>query len=224
MNKYLFTLASLVLGMASCSEMNNVHDPYEDWQNRNAKWFEDTATVARQAIAGAKAQYGDKWEEHCDWRMYKSLLRTTTSTGPVTDSICVRIMKHGADPDGKGSPAYNDSAYICFRGWTMPTMNYIGDGTSNIGMVQDVFDNTYVGEHSTETSAPQLMSVSNLIEGFSTAMQYMVEGDEWMVFIPQQLGYGGEERGTIKAYSTLQFHIHLVRWFESGTNMPNKWE
>ena len=106
----------------------------------------------------------------------------------------------------------------------MPITNYIGNGTSEMGIVQDVFESTHVGDHDTETAAPQLMSVSNLIEGFSTAMQYMVEGDEWMVFIPHQLGYGGTERGTIKAYSTLQFHIHLVSWFESGTGIPNKWE
>lgn len=224
MKKYLYILFSLILCLASCSETNNVHDPYEDWQSRNAKWFEDTALVASQAIAQAKAQYGNNWEEHCEWRMFKSLLRTSTSTGPVTDSICVRILKHGEDLDSKGSPASNDSAYICYRGWTMPITNYIGNGTSEMGIVQDVFESTYVGDHDAETAAPQLMSVSNLIEGFSTAMQYMVEGDEWMVFIPQQLGYGGTDRGTIKAYSTLQFHIHLVRWYESGTGIPNKWE
>ena len=61
------------------------------------------------------------------------------------------------------------------------------------------------------------MSIGNLLEGFSTAIQYMVEGDEWMVFIPQNLAYGSNGSGKIKGYSTLQFHIHLVRWYESGT-------
>ncbi len=222
MKKCLYILLSLMLCLVSCSETDNIYDPYEDWQSRNAKWFEDTAIVARQAIAEAKAQYGEHWEEHCDWRMYKSLLRTTSSVGPVTDSICVRILKHGTDPEQKGSPAYNDSVYLCYRGWIMPTKDYIGNGTSDMGIVQNVFESTYIGEHNTATSAPQLMSISNLIEGFSTAMQYMVEGDEWMVFIPQQLAYGGEERGTIKAYSTLQFHIHLSKWFESNSGKQKK--
>ena len=105
MKKCLYILFSLILCLASCNETNNIYDPYEDWQSRNAKWFEDTAMVASQAIAKAKAQYGENWEEHCEWRMFKSLLRTTTSIGPITDSICVRILKHGEDLDSTGSPA-----------------------------------------------------------------------------------------------------------------------
>lgn len=223
MKKYLYILFAAVLGLVSCSETDNTYNPYEDWQSRNAKWYEDTVQVARQAIAQAKAEHGEDWEEHCQWRMYKSLFRSTASVGPVTDSICIRILERGTDPSEKGSPAYNDSVHISYRGWLMPTYNYTGNG-SEMGMVQDVFDTSYYGEYNPETSAPTLMSVRNLIEGFSTAIQYMVEGDDWMIFIPYTLAYGTEGSGKIPGYSTLQFRVHMVHWYESGTGIPGGWE
>lgn len=224
MKKYLYILLSMALFLASCSETNNVYDPYENWQSRNVKWFEDTVKVARAAIAQAKADYGDKWENHCQWRMYKSLYRSATSSGPVTDSICVRIIQQGTDPDEKGSPSYNDSIHVNYRGWIMPVYDYIGNGTGEMGIVQEVFDQSYYGDYNPDTAAPQLMSISNLIEGFGTAIQYMVEGDDWMVFIPYTLAYGSAGSGKIRGYSTLQFRIHLMKWYESGTGTPDSWE
>ena len=223
MNKYFLILCTALVCLVSCNETSNEYNPYEDWQSRNAAWFEDTVQVARAAISQAKAEYGDNWEEHCQWCIFKSLNKTTTSTGPITDSICVRIMTHGLDPEGKGSPAANDSAHISYRGWLMPTYNYTGNG-SEMGWNQEMFDSSYLGEYNPETSAPALMSIGNLLEGFSTAIQYMVEGDEWMVFIPQNLAYGSKNSKKIRGYSSLQFHIHLVRWYESGTGSASKWE
>lgn len=218
MKKYIYTMLAMVCCLVSCSETYDEYDPYENWRSRNATWFEDTVQVARVAIAQAKETYGDDWEAHCPWRMYKSILKSQSSDGPVTDSICVRIINPGTDPDGKGSPASNDSVSVNFRGWLMPTLNYDGNG-SGMGMVQDVFTTTYYGEYNPETAAPQLMAVGGLVEGFSTALQYMVEGDDWMVFIPQNLAYGSSDRGNIKPYSTLQFRIHMIRWYESGTGI-----
>jgi FKBP-type peptidyl-prolyl cis-trans isomerase FklB len=203
--------------------VSSEYDPYEDWKARNAAWFEDTVQVARQAIADAKITYGEEWENHCDWRMYKSLWRTSTSNGPVTDSICVRIINRGADIEDKGSPASNDSVYISLRGWLMPTINFTGNG-EEMGLVQDVFTTSYYGEYDPAKAAPQLMSISSLVEGFSTALQYMVEDDDWMIFIPQTLAYGASSQGTVKEYSTLQFRVHLVKWYESGTGIPTTWE
>ena len=141
MKKILYIILLAVLALASCSEKNDVYNPYENWQSRNAKWFEDTVAVARMAIAQAKQQYGDDWQQHCEWRMYKSLFRTS-SVGPLTDSICVKILESGNDPEGKGSPLANDSAHISYKGWIMPTIDYIGNGTE-MGPVQEFFDTSY---------------------------------------------------------------------------------
>ena len=223
MKKYIYIFLTSILCLVSCTEVIEEYNPYEDWQARNAAWFEDTVKVARAAIVQAKETYGDDWQKHCEWRMYKSLLKTGTSAGPMTDSICVRIINFGKDLSGQGRPAYNDSVRINFRGWLMPTINYTGNG-DEMGLVQDVFTTTYYGEYDPAKAAPQLMGVRDLVEGFSTALQYMVEGDDWMVFIPQNLAYGETDRNGIKAYSTLQFRIHMIRWYESGTGIPTIWE
>lgn len=223
MKKYIYIFLTSIMCLTSCSEVIDEYDPYVDWQARNAAWFEDTVKIAREAIAQAQALYGDKWQEHCEWRMYKSLLKTDSSVGPVTDSICVRILNRGKDLEGKGSPAYNDSVRVNFRGWLMPTLNYTGNG-EEMDLVQDIFTTTYYGEYDPLKAAPQLMGVRDLVEGFSTALQYMVEGDDWMVFIPQNLAYGASEKSDIRAYSTLQFRIHMIRWYESGSGIPTTWE
>lgn len=224
MKKYLYLLLASVICLASCNEVNSEYDPYDNWEARNAAWFEDTVQVARKAIAEAKSEYGEEdWQDHCEWRMYKSLFKTPASVGPVTDSICVRIIKHGDDAEGKGSPNYTDSAYVNYRGWIMPVRNYNGNG-SEMSLIQEMFDTSYYGEFDPATAAPTLMSIKNLIEGFSTALQYMVEGDDWMVFIPHTLGYGTQGSGKIKGYSTLQFRINMVRWFESGSGASGSWE
>lgn len=218
MKKLIYMIVAVACCLASCSEKHDVYDPYENWAARNAAWFEDTVQVARLAIAQARAVHGDRWQEHCPWRMFKSVYKTASSTGPVTDSICVRIINAGTDPDGKGSPAGNDSVRVNFRGWLMPTLNYNGNG-SEMSLVQDVFTTTYYGDYDPETASPQLMPLNGLVEGFTTALQYMVEGDDWMVFIPQNLAYGKSSQGSVKAYSTLQYRIHLIRWYESGTGI-----
>lgn len=50
----------------------------------------------------------------------------------------------------------------------------------------------------------------SVIPGWTVALQHMVEGDKYEVWIPQQLAYGGSDSGEIPAYSTLIFEIELV--------------
>lgn len=50
----------------------------------------------------------------------------------------------------------------------------------------------------------------SVITGWTVALQHMVEGDKYEVWIPQQLGYGANGSGAIPGYSTLIFEIELV--------------
>ena len=52
--------------------------------------------------------------------------------------------------------------------------------------------------------------MKSFTEGFGTALQYMVPGDDWMVYIPSELAYGSTASSAIPAYSTLLFRIHMV--------------
>ncbi|GHT30853.1 hypothetical protein AGMMS49574_11510 [Bacteroidia bacterium] len=52
---------------------------------------------------------------------------------------------------------------------------------------------------------------SGVIEGWKAILQYMTEGEEGEVWIPQELGYGAIDRGVIPPYSTLIFKLQVTK-------------
>ena len=96
------------------------------------------------------------------------------------------------------------------------------------------FDESYSqSELDYELLQPTSMVVSNLINGFTTALlnmregdhslsQWQYKGDRWKVYIPYQLGYGTSKYGeSIPAYSVLIFDIALVRTWGPGEDVPD---
>ena len=73
-----------------------------------------------------------------------------------------------------------------------------------------IFDATYSGELNPDYESPVEITLNECVMGFSTAVQQMVEGDVWEVFIPSTLGYGASDYGTVPAHSTLIFTVNLV--------------
>lgn len=84
------------------------------------------------------------------------------------------------------------------------TVNYLGkllDGTE--------FDNSY------KRGQPITFQLSGVIRGWTEALQLMPVGSKYRLFIPQQLGYGTQEMGSIPAGSVLIFEVELL-------DIPNK--
>lgn len=207
----LFVLALGLSSLASCSDNVNETDNSEftaNWQQRNVAYFDSVMNVARTQVAEAKSQYGDNWEDHCEWRLYLSYAKTAGRY--AHDSICVRILEHGeADnelSDNKANrPLYTDSVLVNYIGHLIPTKSY-KEGR--------VFDHSGLYEYESyvfhpEYSTPSHLLVSNTIDGYTTALQYMHRGDRWQIFIPQELGYKSASSGVLPAYSTLIFDVQL---------------
>lgn len=79
------------------------------------------------------------------------------------------------------------------------TINYKGtliNGT--------VFDSSY------ERGQPATFGVTQVIPGFSEALQMMSPGAHYIVYIPQELAYGERAAGKIEPYSTLVFEIEMI--------------
>jgi len=210
--------------MVSCSENDDTWDPYQNWAERNAQWYATITDSARTAIAQAKAQYGDQWEDHCEWRRYKTLLKSQSyDTGLYTDSICVHIIKRGTRGEGVVSPVWTDTVRLDFRGWLMPsTYRLYNDNNVEVDSVmQEVFSQSYYGVFDEHTAAPQLMALGSTVEGFSTALQYMVPGDDWLVYVPSNMAYGSTANDAIPAYSTLLFRLYLVAVYPTNSGIPD---
>lgn len=218
--KKVLLFLPLLLIIVSCKDSDNSYDPRHDWEERNAQWFAEVYDEAKAAIAEAKLQYpnGNEWERRCDWRVYKTLLKSPDVEGAATDYIVCKINKRGEDSKKEGdedlwSAVYTDSVRLYYRAWIMDE-NY---PTSKTNMT--VFSQSYYGEFNTTTAAPIAMPVISTVEGFMTALQYMVKGDDWMVYIPQQLAYKEQASDYVPGYSTLLYHIQVESVHKSGTGM-----
>ncbi len=78
-------------------------------------------------------------------------------------------------------------------------VNYEGklvDGT--------VFDSSY------QRGQPAAMPLNHLVKAWQEALQLMRPGDEWVLYVPPELGYGAEGQGPIPPGAVLIFRIELI--------------
>jgi len=55
-----------------------------------------------------------------------------------------------------------------------------------------------------------------VIPGWTEVMQLMKPGDEWIVWVPPQLGYGDKDVGPIPGNSVLRFKLALHKVTPAG--------
>lgn len=74
------------------------------------------------------------------------------------------------------------------------------------GKLEDgtVFDSSY------ERGQPAAMPLRALILGWQEALQLMRPGDEWILYVPSNLGYGEDGQGQIPPGAPLIFRIELI--------------
>ena len=59
-------------------------------------------------------------------------------------------------------------------------------------------------------SKPSEFRPNQVIKGWTEALTMMPVGSKWQLYVPYELGYGEQEAGTIKPFSTLIFDVELV--------------
>ncbi len=98
--------------------------------------------------------------------------------------------------EGKGAVPTNESKV---------KVHYTGkliDGTK--------FDSSYDRKDKDGNAQPAVFGVTQVIKGWTEALQLMPVGSKWELYIPQELAYGTRDMGTIKPFSTLVFEVELV--------------
>ncbi len=91
-------------------------------------------------------------------------------------------------------------------------------GTGAIPTASDVVKVNYKGtlidgtefDSSYSRNAPAEFGVTQVIKGWTEALELMPVGSKWELYVPQELAYGSADRGTIKPFSALVFEVELL--------------
>ena len=128
-------------------------------------------------------RYGDakaKGEEFLAANALKEGVTTTAS------GLQYEVLKKGR---GKKTPTATDRVKVHYHGTLI-------DGT--------VFDS------SVDRGEPIIFALTQVIPGWTEALQLMTVGSKYRLYIPQALGYGSQSAGNIPPYSTLIFEVELL--------------
>lgn len=199
--KGIFAFLPVLLMMAtllvSCKEENDKEDEYSNWQNKNETYWRNLYNETKAKIDG-----GDQ-----TWKIIPAISYSTAKDVPAERCIIVHVNQSGNEDSGM--PIQTDEVRVHYRGHLLPSLTY----TSGYQ-----FDSSWVGEFNPATAKPIDLGVSDVIDGFQTALQHMHIDDDWDVYIPYQLGYGTTQNTTsgIPAYSTLIFRILLTDFWHAG--------
>ena len=178
-----FTL-SVLFGLTSCEENAEVGE-FDNWQQRNTQFVDSIAAVARA-------------NTYDDWKIFLVEGLDTAKQWSNDYYVYCQVLEEG---NGTEHPLFTDSVVVNYSGRLIPSATY-PDGFK--------FDSSYTGELNPSFNVPVGMPLSGTVPGFYTAIQHMVDGDIWKVYIPYVLGYGAEGSSSIPGYSTLVFDINLV--------------
>merc|ERR1712187_298142 len=111
-----------------------------------------------------------------------------------------KVLRSGT---GKFHPL-KDSSCDCHYAGTTPALT--PDAIDKEEADWKEFDSSYKRGSSTSFAPNQV------IKGWTEAMQLMVEGDKWEMYIPSELGYGdGGQGGKIKGGDVLIFRMEILK-------------
>ena len=113
-------------------------------------------------------------------------------------SIYYKVLQAG---DGTDSIRYTSTVTCYYKGYL------IADYPEQNIEKGKVFDQRLFDD-----GPPRTFAVMNVINGWKTALQHMVKGDKWEIWVPYQLGYGSTgSSNSIPGYSTLVFELEITK-------------
>ena len=151
-------------------------------------WVEGAALAAALALAGCGGggEPRDPGAEAAAFFLESNGRSEEVTTLP--SGLQYRVVQSG--PEGGASPDGNDLVRVNYEGALV-------DGT--------VFDSSF------DRGAPYVTTPEQVIPGWTEALQLMSVGDEWIIYVPPELGYGAAgDPPTIPRNAVLIFRLQLL--------------
>lgn len=118
----------------------------------------------------------------------------------LASGLQYKVLKEG---DGEKHPTV-DSPCECHYAGTTPSLT--PDAIDKDEADWSEFDSSY------KRGSPTTFAPNQVIRGWTEAMQLMVEGDKWEMYIPSDLGYGdGGSGAKIKGGDVLVFRMEILK-------------
>lgn len=195
---YLTFFLFLIGTLCSCEEVDET-TKYDNWQERNEAYVDSVkiktgefyvATVEQARAMEVGKLYAIKVEE------------ASTSNTPLY-VYCKKITKN----DAGRRPLYTETVKAYYYGTLITGDKFDGNFAGYSAVDRQELDPE--GKKPTEFDSPNSFTVTRVLPGWKTALQYMRTGERWMVYIPWPCAYGSSDQGRIPGYSTLAFDIML---------------
>lgn len=212
MNRKFFlvfvALCGMVAGMmTACSETDDEPVEYANWQERNIAYFD---SIYNEAIANKDGK----------WDTIRAV--SLNDTLPRLDKFRY-IVVHNEGGEGcpvnrsdvKNRPKHSDSVMVYNMGRMLPSRSY-----PRGYVIEKSWDGDF-DDFNPATARAKKWAVSSLIDGYSTALQYMHVGDRWRIYVPYTLAYLDADYNSIPAYSTLVWDVTLLGYYRPGATIPN---
>lgn len=157
---------------------------FQDAAGGNAQLSENDA---RNAIMAYQTEARKHLAEKNKKAAEEFLAANKSREGVITTAsgLQYKVLSAGAGD----SPKANDQVTVHYKGTLL-------DGTE--------FDSSY------KRGQPATFGVSQVIKGWTEALQLMKPGAKWQLFIPPELAYGEPGRPGIPPNSLLQFEVELI--------------
>lgn len=154
-------------------------------------WVRAVAAAMLLGLAPALAACGGG-ERGDDARVAEAaafMAENARAEGVTTLDSGLQYKVLASGPQDAPSPDGNDLVRVHYEGSLV-------DGT--------VFDSSF------ERGAPYVTSPEQVVPGWTEALQRMRVGDEWLLYVPPELGYGARGGGRIPPHAVLVFRIQLL--------------
>ena len=184
--------------MIACQEIKEVTD-YDNWQERNEAFADSLSMLAasKAVVTAAEADAMQVGQYYA--------IETSASTNLLSQYIYVKKLTSNTTGD---RPYYTDRASAYYYGTYINGHRFDGNFNGYSAIEKGTLDGS--DKLPTEFDTPLRIAIyGDIIVGWKTALQYMREGERWMVFIPYQSAYGKDGDNGVLGYSLLCFDIIL---------------